>query len=111
MQASVTIFNGNVVNIKNHKNKLSYSHDVILNKGSKLYNIYKKDVIKVNSRHNFILKNTNLKITGLSGDGYIEAIEDPSKEFFLGVQWHPETMLEYDPIQNNLFKCFIKYCK
>ena len=29
--------------------------------------------------------------TGRAADGTIEAIEDPSRPFRLGVQWHPET--------------------
>ena len=32
----------------------------------------------------------NFRVTGRADDGLIEAIEDPSKGFALGVQWHPE---------------------
>jgi putative glutamine amidotransferase len=31
-----------------------------------------------------------LKVTGQTDDGLPEAVEDPSKRFALGVQWHPE---------------------
>jgi putative glutamine amidotransferase len=31
-----------------------------------------------------------LTVTGWAGDGVIEAVEDPSRPFLLGVQWHPE---------------------
>ena len=74
-------------------------------------NIYKTNNIKVNSRHKQIIKNTKLKVVGVSQDGYIEAIEDSSKKFFIGVQWHPESMVKYDKEQNSLFKYFIKQCK
>ena len=97
-----------MIDIENHKKKLNYVHEVKLKRNSKLYNIYKSDIIKVNSRHKSIIRDTKLNITGISNDGYIEAIEDTSKKFFIGVQWHPESMINYDNSQNNLFKYFIK---
>lgn len=111
MQLMGVLFGGNMININNHKKKLSYAHNVIINKNSILYNIYKTNNIKVNSRHKQIIKNTKLKVVGVSQDGYIEAIEDSSKKFFIGVQWHPESMVKYDKEQNSLFKYFIKQCK
>ena len=57
-----------------------------------------------------IIKYTNLNISGISNDGYIEALEAKNKKFFIGVQWHPESMTHYDKNQNNLFKYFIKSC-
>jgi putative glutamine amidotransferase len=32
----------------------------------------------------------DLEVIGRSDDGVIEAVRDPSRPFFLGVQWHPE---------------------
>lgn len=111
MQLMGVLFDGNMININNHKKKLCYAHNVIINRNSILYNIYKTNNIKVNSRHKQIIKNTKLKVVGISQDGYIEAIEDSSKKFFIGVQWHPENMASYNKEQNNLFKYFIKQCK
>ena len=110
MQLMGVLFDGDMVDILNHKNKLQYSHIVKINENSKLYNICKKSKIKVNSRHKSVIINTSLTVSALSNDGYIEAIEDSNKKFFIGVQWHPESMIEYDNIQNNLFKEFIKCC-
>ena len=110
MQLMGVLFNGNMIDINNHKKTLNYSHEIKIKRNSKLYNIFKTDIIKVNSRHKSIIKNTKLNISGISQDGYIEAIEDTSKKFFIGVQWHPESMLKYDSKQNNLFKQFIKNC-
>lgn len=110
MQLMGALFGGNLIDINNHKKKLSYSHSVSINTNSTLYNIFKTNVIKVNSRHKSVIKNTKLKIVCISNDGYIEAIEDPTKKFFIGVQWHPESMISYDSKQNNLFKYFIKLC-
>ena len=111
MQLMGTLFDGKLIDISNHKKKMLYSHSVIINKNSKLYNIFKSNNIKVNSRHKSIIKNTKLKVVGVSNDGYIEAIESTNKNFFIGVQWHPESMITYDDKQNNLFKYFIKCCK
>ena len=110
MQLMGVLFSGIMIDIENHKKKLDYVHEVKIKRNSKLYNIFKSDIIKVNSRHKSIIKDTKLNVVGISNDGYIEAIEDISKKFFIGVQWHPETMVNYDKKQNNLFKCFIKSC-
>ncbi len=47
-----------------------------------------------------------LVVTAKAGDGTIEAIEDPSQPFWLGVQWHPERMLEAAR-QMALFKALV----
>ena len=49
-------------------------------------------VIPVNSRHHQAVKTlgNGLEVTATAPDGIIEAIEDPSRRFCLGVQWHPE---------------------
>ena len=109
MQLMGVLFGGELRDINNHKKTLSYVHSVKINRNSKVYNILKKDIIKVNSRHKSVVKYTKLNVSGISNDGSIEIIEDPNKKFFLGVQWHPENMIDYDNIQKNLFKYFIKY--
>jgi len=62
----------------------------------------------VNSRHHQAVKDLGegLIATATAPDGVIEAIEDPSKRFCLGVQWHPENFYrtgEFRP----LFEGFI----
>ena len=111
MQLMGVLFDGELIDINNHKKTLSYVHSVKINRNSKAYNIFKKDIIKVNSRHKSVVKNTKLKVSGISNDGYIEIVEDSNKKFFIGVQWHPENMIEYDDIQKNIYKYFIKNCK
>lgn len=110
MQLMGMLFDGYMIDIKNHKSKLNYVHEVKIKEYSKLNTIFKNNILKVNSRHKSIIKNTKLNIVGLSQDGVIEAIEDPNKKFFIGVQWHPESMIDYDEKQNNLFKYFIECC-
>ena len=111
MQLMGVLFGGKMIDIDNHKKKLSYVHSVTINKNSILYNIFKTNNIKVNSRHKSVIKDTKLKVVGISNDGYIEALEDSNKNFFIGVQWHPESMVSYNDIQSNLFKYFIKCSK
>ena len=99
------LFNGKLGYIDNHKSKLNYVHEVKINKKSLLYKIIKRDKIMVNSRHNDYLINTDLNICGESD--VCEAIESKNRVFFLGVQWHPETMVAYDIVANQLFDYFI----
>lgn len=113
MQAIACLFNGSMLDFDglNHKVETKYVHKVKLNKSSKLYSILKKEEIKVNSRHKSYISFTDLKVSGVSEDNIIEAVEDDNKKFFVGVQWHPESMLEYDITENLLFSYFIECCR
>lgn len=68
-------------------------------KGTKLYECYDKEEIYERHRHRYefnneyrdIITEKGLTIGGTSPDGYIvETIENPSCDFFVGVQFHPE---------------------
>jgi len=50
------------------------------------------DTCEVNSRHHQAVKQVadGFQISATAPDGVVEAIEDPSARFCLGVQWHPE---------------------
>lgn len=86
------------------------THDVFIDKESKIYQIYKRDSISVNSFHHQAVKEVapGFKITCKSSDGIIEAIEHKENRFTLGVQWHPEVMWEKDNLQLKIFEHFIK---
>lgn len=49
--------------------------------------------------------------SGTTGDDIIEAIEMPSHPFAIGVQWHPESMLDSAPNMKQLFHALIHYSK
>lgn len=45
----------------------------------------------VHSRHRqCVIDPGSLAVCGLSDDGVIEAVRDPGRAFYVGVQWHPE---------------------
>lgn len=94
-----------------HQNHQRESHGVNVKRSSKLYSIIGTEKIKVNSRHQEEIIETNLDIVGYSFDGKIEAVEDATKRFFIGVQWHPEDMFEYDIVSQKLLTYFINACR
>ena len=72
------------------------AHDIWVSEGTLLHNLLRDrieaDACPVNSRHHQSVRNvgTGLVVSATAPDGVIEAVEDPSKRFCLGVQWHPE---------------------
>ena len=52
------------------------------------------------------ISSTNLNVCAVSEDNIIEAVEDPNKRFFLGLQWHPESLK--DKKNDLIFQNFIK---
>lgn len=91
----------------NHKQDEGYIHSVKLC-SSKLMDICGEETIRVNSHH---LQTVNysycFRVVGKSDDNLIEAIESNNCLFQVGVQWHPERMLEYDVNSFKLLKEFI----
>ena len=108
MQAMGALFDGEIDYINNHQSKDRYVHCITIKEDSLLYNILKKRCIFVNSSHKQFVAKTSLEVSGISD--CIEAIEDKSKKFFLGVQWHPEKMVDYDLDQMKIFEYFKGVC-
>lgn len=108
MQAMGVLFNGKLKDISNHKDKKLYSHFVKIKKHTLLYDIIGRDYLFVNSSHECALDNTDLAVSAVSD--CIEAIEDNTKRFFLGLQWHPEKMIEYDRLEMKIFDYFKEVC-
>lgn len=113
MQSMALAFNGEMVyesqmGYQHNQKDKDYSHLVEIVPESMLYNLLHINQIKVNSRHQDCITKTDLAICAKSTDGVIEAVADPQKRFFLGVQWHPEVMIEYDMVSNQLFDAFFK---
>lgn len=110
MQVLGRAFNGNKlekIESENHSSQEKYVHNVKILENSKLYEILGAKEIRVNSRHNYCIKDTGLDIVAYSDDGIVEAIEDKTKKFFIGVQWHPESLPD-DEYSKKLFDYYIK---
>ncbi len=86
------------------------THAIRIEQETLLYKVTGKKKIWVNSKHHQAVKDVapGLRIGALSEDGVIEAIEDPSKRFVLGVQWHPEGTFREDTYSKKLFRAFIR---
>jgi putative glutamine amidotransferase len=92
----------------------SLAHEVWIEKDSRLWELMHErlndaDACSVNSRHHQAVKRIapGFQVTATAPDGVIEAIEDPTARFCLGVQWHPENFWrtgEFRP----LFEGFIE---
>lgn len=68
----------------------------------------------VNSFHHQAIKDLGqgLRAIGWSPDGLIEAIEGArGNQFLIGVQWHPEDLVEHDPAAQALFRQFVEAAK
>lgn len=95
----------------NHKIIDRYAHKVKISKDSFLYNIVGSEEFMVNSKHKcHVLKTNQFDVVGYSEDGIIEAIECKDKSFAIGVQWHPEIIIEDSKEALKIFQEFIRSC-
>ena len=89
------------------------THTVCLTKNGFAGKIFNTQRIRVNSLHHQAVKDAapGLKVTGRSEDGIIELIEGVGDFFVLGVQWHPERMMDKDTKMLCLFRALVNRCK
>ena len=89
------------------------AHDVWIASGTLLEQLMRErlesDTCPVNSRHHQAIKavGTGLVVSATAPDGVIEAVEDPTRRFCLGVQWHPENFYRTGEFRA-LFEGFIE---
>jgi putative glutamine amidotransferase len=71
-----------------------HRHEVHIDASTKLGHILGAQELNVNSSHHQAVGRVaeGLRVTAQAPDGIIEALEDPSHPFYIGVQWHPEDM-------------------
>lgn len=86
------------------------THDVNIKNNTRLYNIFKRDVLPVNTMHHQAVKDVgkDILISAYAPDGIIEGIESRDKFLLVAVQWHPEDLIDTEPIMNLLFQNLIK---
>jgi putative glutamine amidotransferase len=84
------------------------SHVVRIDPESRLAEVIDTDTTLVNSFHHQAIERLGdgLVATAWAEDCTIEAIEDPEREFLLGVQWHAE-MMTSRPQEQRLFRRFV----
>jgi putative glutamine amidotransferase len=96
---------------------VDFAHEIWVEKDSLLSQVAGDslkpgDTCDVNSRHHQAVKTLGegLIITATAPDGVIEAIEDPTRRFCLGVQWHPENFYRTGEFRS-LFEGFVEACR
>ncbi len=82
-------------------------HAIDILPGTRLHAIVGKPTMQVNSSHHQAVATpgNGAAISALAPDGVIEAIEDASRRFCIGVQWHPEFLI--DPGDSLIFRAFV----
>ena len=90
-----------------------YRHEISIIKGTKLFDLVKKEKYNVNSIHSMIAPKGNVekyaRISAISYDNLVESFELDNKKFVMGINWHPVLMIEYE-FSDKLFKKFISKC-
>ena len=84
-------------------------HEIKIDEGTRIADIYGEPIIRVNSLHHQGLKDIApvLRVAGHAPDGLVEAIELPDHPFGLAVQWHPEWLMDQQGT-SNLFNKFVE---
>jgi putative glutamine amidotransferase len=90
------------------------SHPVAVDPDSQLWEAFggEIEVTDVNSFHHQAIDRLGdgLRVSARAPDGTIEAIEDPSRRFLIGVQWHAETLV-HRVAEAELFRRFVEACR
>lgn len=82
-------------------------HRVSFSRNSTLHHIC-GDYLETNSFHHQCVKaiGKGLTVSAVAADGVVEALEDSSRSFLVGLQWHPECMYASSPPMRELFSKF-----
>jgi putative glutamine amidotransferase len=87
------------------------SHDVAIAPDTLLAHIVGTELIAVNSAHHQSVRDVPepAVVDAVSPDGVVEGIEDPTRRFCVGVQWHPEFHISKADVR--LFAAFVEACR
>lgn len=82
---------------------------VRLTPGTVLHQIIGEEILPVNCHHHQFVKalDSSCRVSAVSRDGTIEAIEVSSSPYVLGVHWHPERLASQDRRHLKLFEAFV----
>ncbi len=85
-------------------------HRVEILRDTLLYDIVGADTMQVNTSHHQAVRNAGrTRVNAVAPDGVIEGVEAPAHRFCLGVQWHPEYLI--DPGDAAIFTALIAASK
>lgn len=86
-------------------------HPVAVTPGTLLHRIVGTTEMRVNSSHHQAVRHPGPRavVNALAPDTVIEGVEDPSQRFCLGVQWHPEFLI--DAGDRRIFDALIAACR
>lgn len=89
------------------------THTLLVEPGSLLADVVGKEPIRVNTFHHQAVGETapGWLVSARATDGVVEAIEDRSGAFRMGVQCHPEHMIDHEPRLLRLFERFVGQAK
>lgn len=89
------------------------SHNITIIKGTKLHRLLNTETIRVNSLHTQGIKTfaPGFVASAIADDGVIEAIESKKHTFIMGLQFHPEKMINNFPKFKEIFFHFVNQCK
>ena len=77
--------------------------------GTQLYDIVGPAMQVNTSHHQAVRAPGRSVVNALAPDGVIEGIEDPTRKFCIGVQWHPEYFV--DAGDAALYRAFMAACQ
>jgi putative glutamine amidotransferase len=91
----------------------SLVHDVRVKASSRLAEILGSESVRVNSMHHQGIKRLapGLTASAIASDGLIEGVEGLGTAFLVGVQWHPEELVETQAEMRRLFSAFVEAAK
>ena len=93
--------------------KSSVAHTIEVEAGTRLATLVGDGQLGVNSAHHQAVKDVGkgLVITARAPDGIVEGLELPTHPFCVGVQWHPEAMIESHPVMRQLLAGLVQAAK
>lgn len=87
------------------------AHGIRIEPGTRLHSVFGAESAMVNSMHHQGIRGLGegLIASAFSADdGLLEALEVDGERFVVGVQWHPEMLIEKDEATARLFSAFIE---
>lgn len=90
-----------------------FAHEIKFVNDSKLTHLSNNKLEKVNSKHHQAIQilGEGLKIIAVASDNLVEAIESTQHRWVIGVQWHPEMIINENNFHQRIFNSFVEAAK